>query len=118
MRSEFARAILAELQTITPSISQAGAIAALGVTANISNTVSTPTAAVLTDLSTANTYTDAAVNAIFAEVETALLAKADQADLVTVIANVVAATEARLDAIEAKIDATIAALKAGGIMAT
>lgn len=57
-------------------------VAALGATADLSA------------LSTADTYTDAAVNAVFSEVE------------------------ARLDSSEAKTDEVIASLKAAGIMSS
>jgi len=91
---------------------QAAAVAALGATVDLSALV--PGASTLSDLSTSDTYTDAAVNAIFAEVETALDLKADNADVETMRGEV----EARLDAVEAKVDAVIAALKAAGLMAS
>ncbi len=84
----------------------AASLAALGTTSNLTALVITATT--LTDLATSggNTYTDAAVNAIFAEVETAADLKADNADVETLRTE----TEARLDAIEAKVDAIIGAL--------
>jgi len=77
-------------------VGQAATLAAHGAPAVV--------ATVLTDLATGggNTYSDAAVNAIFAEVETALLAKSDNADLITVAA---------------KLDDLIAKLKAAGLVA-
>lgn len=55
---------------------------------------------------------DTAINALRDKVETALDAKSDNADLETLRTE----AEARLDAIEAKIDAVIASLKAANIM--
>jgi hypothetical protein len=90
----------------------AATVAAFGATANLTALV--PTATSLSDLSTSNTYTDADVNAVFAEVETALDAKADNADVETMRTE----SEARLDAIESKVNAILTALKNAGLMAT
>lgn len=78
---------------------RAASVAAIGTTANLTALV--PTAVDL--------------NAVFSdtEVEAALLAKADNADVETLRTEV----EGRLDAIETKVDAVIAALKAAGLMA-
>ena len=85
-------------------------VAELGTTSDLTALVVAATT--LSDLSTGDSYTDAAVNAIFAEVETALDLKADNADVETLRTEV----EARLDNIEAKIDAILGALKASGLM--
>lgn len=71
------------------------------------------TATVLTNLSTSDTYSDAAVNAIFDEVQTALDLKADNADLETMRGSI----ETRLDAIDTGIAALITAMKNSGQMA-
>lgn len=99
---------------------QAAAVAALGATSNLS--ALSPSAAVITD--SAGTYAipaeptgaevDAAIDQLRDKVETALDAKADNADAETLRTEV----EARLDAAEAKIDAVIAAFKASGQMAS
>ena len=88
----------------------AATVDALGTTTNMTALVVTPT--VLSDLSTGDTYTDASLNGAFAEVETALGLKADNADVETLRGE----AEARLDDAEAKIDAVISALKASGLM--
>jgi len=90
----------------------AAVIAALGSTADLTALVIAATT--LSDLSTSDTYTDAALNAIFAEVETAFDLKSDNADVETLRTEV----EARLDDIEAKIDAILVSLKNAGLMAT
>jgi hypothetical protein len=90
----------------------AAVIAALGATSNLSALV--VTASDVTDLSTSDTYTDAAVNAKFVEVEGFLDLKADNADVETLRTE----SEARLDAIEAKIDAILVSLKNAGLMAS
>jgi hypothetical protein len=76
------------------AVSQAGAIASLGVTTNLPATGAV--------LSTTDTYTDAAVKTAIDGAVTALRTPA----------------EARLDAIEAKIDALLASLRASAILAT
>jgi hypothetical protein len=78
---------------------QATTVAAIGMTANL-----TLTAPVAVNL-----------NAVFSdtEVEAALLAKADQ----SAVSSLVTAIEARLDTGEGKIDAILSALKIAGIMA-
>ena len=97
-RLEVAMARRAEAKEIADAIdvgfnaTPAAAVAALGTTVNI------PTVSVT--LSTSNTYSDAAV-------KTAIDAGANA---------VRTAAESRLDAIEAKVDALIAALKAAGLM--
>jgi predicted RecA/RadA family phage recombinase len=98
-------------QTDVPAVQ--AAVASLGTTTAL--TALAVTASVLTDLSTAggNTYSDAAVNAIFAEVETKLNLKADNADAETLRTEV----EARLDAAEGKVDAILAALRTAGVIA-
>lgn len=99
---------------------QAASVAALGATSNLSALV--PTASVITD--SAGTYAvpaeptgaevDTAINELRDKVETALDLKADNADAETLRTQV----ESRLDAVEGKADAIIAALKTAGLMAT
>ncbi len=99
---------------------QAAAVAALGATSDM--TALAPTASVITD--SAGTYAipaeptgaevDTAINELRDKVELALDAKADNADAETLRTE----AEARLDDIEAKVDAVIAALKAAGLMAS
>ena len=71
-------------------------LTALAVTAT-NLTALAVTATNLTDLSTGDTYTDAAVNAIFAEVETALDLKADNADVETLRGEVETALDLKAD---------------------
>lgn len=98
---------------------QAAAVAALGTTTNM--TAFVITAAVISP--SAGTYAvpatptgaevDTAINQLAAKVVTALADKADNADAETLRTE----AEARLDAIEAKVDAVIAALKTASLMA-
>ncbi len=93
-------------------------IAALGTTSNLSAAAVAPT----TFTAVAGTYAipaeptgaevDATANAALALVKAVVDIKADNADLETLRTQ----AEARLDAIEAKIDALIAALKTAGLM--
>ena len=98
---------------------QAATIAALGVTSNMSAlvvtaaTLSNSTATYAVPAEPTGAEVDSAVNALAAKVITALAAKADNADAETLRTQ----AEARLDAVEAKIDAVIAALKTAGLMA-
>ena len=93
--AEIATALDTKL-TATPATAEA----AIGVTVDLA--IASPVAVDL--------------NAVFSdtEVEAALGAKADQA----AVSDTVTAIEGRLDVIEAKVDAVIAALKAAGIMAS
>lgn len=124
-RLEVALARRAEAKEIADAIDsggnpQAAVVAALGATSNMSALV--PAAAVITD--SAGTYAipaeptgaevDAAIDALRDKVETALDAKADNADAETLRTE----AEARLDAIEAKVDAILVSLKAAGLMAS
>lgn len=107
------------IDLVSSSLSQADEVAEMGVTSNLSALL--PTAAVIT--ASAGTYAipaeptgaevDAAIDQATAKVVTALLAKADNVDAETLRTQ----AEARLDAIEAKIDAILAALKDAGLMA-
>ena len=120
---------------------QAASVAALGATADLtavapaatSLTAVVPAATAVSDLSTGDTYTDASVNAIFAEVETAMDLKADNVDVESMRGEIETAMdlkadnadvealrveiEDRLDDIESKVDEIIAALKAAALMA-
>lgn len=99
-----------EIKLAGPQPAKAANVAAVGVTANL-----VADGAVVADIALAtaggNTYSDAAVNtavnAMVAEVKTALGLKPDQDKV-----------EARLDAIETKVDAILTALKNAGMMAT
>lgn len=96
----------------------ADAVSALGSTSNLTALVAA--AAVITG--SAGTFmdgaeptgaeVDTAIDELKAKVVTALAAKADNADCETLRTEV----EARLDAIEAKIDLVIAKLKSAGLM--
>lgn len=124
-RLEVALARRAEAKEIADAIDsggnpQAASVAALGATSNLS--VLAPVAASISD--SAGTYAipaeptgaevDAAIDALRDKVETALDAKADNDDADQLRSQ----AEARLDAVEAKVDAVIAALKAAGLMAS
>ena len=97
---------------------QAAAVAAFGATANMT----VPVVAAATFTATSGTYgipadptgaeVDATVDAALAKVKAVVDVKADNADLDTLRSE----AEARLDAIEAKVNAIIAALKASGLM--
>lgn len=101
------------------AVTQAGAVALLGSTSNLSALV--PAAASISG--SAGTYAipgdptgaevDTAIDQATAKVVTALGLKADNVDAETLRTQ----TEARLDAIEAKIDAVITALKNASLMA-
>ena len=86
---------------------QAATVAAIPASANLTVPVVAAAAVGNTDI----TATQLAV--VAADVNAALDNKADNADLVTLASEV----EARLDTIESKINAVIAALKAAGLMA-
>lgn len=115
------RAASAELAAAVDSGSnpQAASVAPLGVTADLTAAVVAP----VTFAASAGTFAipaeptgaevDAAIDSALGQVKTAVDAKADNADLETLRTEV----EGRLDAIEAKIDAIIAALKAASLMA-
>jgi hypothetical protein len=98
----------------------AAAVAAIGTTSNLSAAVvanttiaaSNLTAAVSADPTKAEV--DAGIDTLKSAVVTALNLKADNVDVETLRTQV----EARLDVIEAKIDALIAALKASDQMST
>jgi hypothetical protein len=103
-------------------VAKADNIAAIGATTNLTALAVTPAAATASAavLSTSNTYTDAAVktsidgavDALKGKVLTALDLKADNADVETLRGQV----ETRLDGVEAKFDALVAALVAAGLM--
>jgi hypothetical protein len=86
---------------------QAATVAAIPASANLTVPVVAAAAVENTDI----TATQLAV--VAADLNAALDNKADNADLVTLASEV----EARLDTIESKINAVIAALKAAGLMA-
>ena len=96
----------------------AAVVAAIGTTSNLSALVVTATTfsgAACTGGSTPTaTNVNTAIDAATAATKTALDLKADNADVETLRTQV----EARLDAVEAKADELIAALKAVGIMAS
>ena len=69
---------------------------------------------VLERISPTKAEIDAGIDAVVLNIEAALDLKADNADVETLRTQ----SEARLDAIEAKVDALIAALKAAGLMAS
>jgi hypothetical protein len=88
---------------------QAASVAVIPASANL--TVPAPVAAAIadTDLGAGPAY----AAALAADVNAALDDKADNADVVTLASEV----EARLDTLEGKVNAIIAALKAAGLMA-
>jgi hypothetical protein len=85
----------------------AGTVAAIPASANLS----VPVVAAATVANTDITASQLAV--VAADLNAALDNKADNADLVTLGSEV----ESRMDAVEAKINAVIASLKAAGLMA-
>lgn len=95
----------------------AAVVAAFGTTTNL--TALAPTAVTMTAAACAGgatpaaTDVNAAINSATAEIKTMLDAKADNADAETLRTEV----EARLDAIETKVNAMLTALKAAGLMA-
>jgi hypothetical protein len=99
---------------------QADAVAAIGATSNLSALAVTATVISDSDFTAANAAEptkaeiDAGIDTLRTAVVTALDLKADNADCETLRTEV----EARLDAIEAKVDALIAALKSAGLMAS
>ena len=99
---------------------QAAAIAALGTTTPLSALVPAATDLTASNLTAAissaptKAEVDAGIDAIAAEIETALGLKADNADVETLRTEV----EARLDSLDAKVDAFLAAIKAAGLMAS
>lgn len=98
---------------------QAASVALIGVTADLTAAVVTAT----TFAASAGTYAlpaeptgaevDTAIDDALAQVKSVVDAKADNVDLETLRTEV----EGRLDAIEAKVDAIIAALKGASLMA-
>ena len=100
------------------TLTQAANVAALGITNNLTALAVTPVtftgAATAGGSSPSASNVNDAIDALAAEVKTAVDAKADNADVETLRTEV----EARLDAIEAKVDAEIAALKAAGLQAS
>lgn len=86
---------------------QAGAVAAIPASADLTVPAATPAAVVDTDI----TATQLAV--VAADLNDALDLKADNAVMVTVVGEI----ETRLDTLETKVNAIIAALKAAGLMA-
>jgi predicted RecA/RadA family phage recombinase len=96
----------------------AAVVAALGTTSNLTAAVVAATtfagAACAGGSTPTATNVNTAIDAATAAVKTALDLKADNVDLETLRTE----TEARLDAIEAKVDAFLASLKAAGLMAT
>ncbi len=93
-------------------------IAAIGTTSNLTTLAVTATtftgAACAGGSSPSATNVNTAIDAAIAEAKTALDLKADNADVETLRTEI----EARLDVIEGKIDALIAALKTAELMAT
>lgn len=98
---------------------QAASVSVIGATSDLSAAVVAPT----TFAASAGTYAvpatptgaevDSAIDAALAQVKTVVDIKADNADLETLRGEV----EARLDAVESKVDAIITALKNAGLMA-
>ena len=99
---------------------QAAAIAALGTTTALTALVPAATNLTASNLTAAipsaptKAEVDAGIDVVASEVETALGLKADNDDVETLRTQ----AEARLDAIEAKVDAFLAAVKAAGLMAS
>lgn len=97
----------------------AATIAALGTTSNLTALVVTATNIAASNFTAAipaeptKAEVDAGIDTLKTAVVTALDLKADNADVETLRTE----TEARLDAIEAKIDAFLASVKAAGLMA-
>ncbi len=117
---EAAQEIIDMLDSVVLSATQAAAVAAMGSTSNMSAAV-----VVATDIPASNftaaipaeptkAEIDAGIDAVMLNVESAFNLKADNADLETMRTQ----AEARLDAIEAKIDALISAFKACDLMAS
>ena len=100
-------------------IIKATAIAAMGNTTDLIAAVVVPATIADSNLTAANAAAptkaevDAGINTLKAAVVNVLNIKADNVDLETLITS----TEARLAAIEAKVDAVIAALKTSGVTA-
>lgn len=100
--------------------SQAAAVAAIGVTSNMSAAVVAATVIANSNFTAAipaeptKAEVDAGIDTLRTAVVAALDIKADNVDLETLRTQ----AEARLDAIEAKVDAVIAALKSAGLMAS
>lgn len=117
---EAAQEVINMIDSAISSASQATVIAALGATTNLSAAVVVATDIPASNLTAAipsaptKAEIDAGINAVVLNIETALDLKADNADVETLRTQ----SEARLDAIEAKVDALIAALKTAGLMAS
>lgn len=97
--------------------SPAGAVAAIGTTTNLAAAVVAPVtmtpAACAGGASPSATNVNTAIDSATAQIKGFLDAKADNVDLETLRTQV----EARLDTIEAKVDAIITALKGASLMA-
>ncbi len=99
---------------------QATVIAALGTTSNLSAAVVAATTIAASNLTAVSApdptkaEVDTGIDTLKTAVVTALNLKADNVDVETLRTQ----AEARLDAIEAKVDAVIAALKTAGLMAS
>lgn len=115
-----AQEIINMIDSELSSASQATVIAALGATSALSALAVTATDIPASNFTAANAAEptkaeiDAGIDAVVLNIESALNLKADNADVETLRTQ----SEARLDAIEAKIDAVIAALKTAGLMAS
>jgi len=101
-----------------PGSGPAGVVVAFGVTANL--TALAPIAVTMTGAACAGAATpsatdvNAAINSATAEIKGFIDAKADNADVETLRTEV----EARLDALEAKVNAVLTSLKAASYMAS
>ena len=117
---EAAQKVINMIDSAISSASQATVIAALGATSDLSAAVVVATDIPASNFTAANAAEptkaeiDAGIDAVVLNIETALNLKADNADVETLRTQ----SEARLDAIEAKVDALIAALKTAGLMAS
>lgn len=117
---EAAQEVINMIDSAMSSATQASVIAALGVTSNLSVLVVTATDIPASNFTAAipaeptKAEIDAGIDAVVLNIEAALDLKSDNADVETLRTQ----SEARMDAIEAKVDALIAALKAAGLMAS
>jgi hypothetical protein len=115
-----AQEIINMIDSELSSASQATVIAALGATSALSALAVTATDIPASNFTAAipaeptKAEIDVGIDAVVLNIESALNLKADNADVETLRTQ----SEARLDAIEAKIDAVIAALKTAGLMAS
>jgi 1-aminocyclopropane-1-carboxylate deaminase/D-cysteine desulfhydrase-like pyridoxal-dependent ACC family enzyme len=114
------QAVIEVLEADASSFTQADVVAALGTTSNLSPlvvtaaTISASAGVFAIPAEPTGAEVNTAIDEASAKVVTALGLKADNADVETLRTQ----TEARLDAIEAKVDAVIAALKDAGLMAS